>query len=565
MSKSFLKYSFILFLFAASLIIFKTEVYAITSGVDFNTSTDLTDNFNDDGSPEFTAQATGGINNTGSVNVPIPSNDLWVTKQAYSVTGEAGSVYTFSAYFKVAQNGGYGNLGFTNASSASPSGIGQPPTGLGANFHGGGGAFVNNGVQTTLSWPPDLVLGNWYWMTFEVTTKGSNTFDLKLQIWNTDSTGTIGTMKTEKTLNGVVNTDMGTASTIHGFFSAAGSRMDTIDNFEMDLVGATFIEEGAPVVISSAVSNIASSSADAGGNVTDENGAAVTAKGVCWSTSQNPTTADDCTANGTGTGSYSSTITGLAGGTLYYVRAYATNSSGTSYGEENSFTTAVATPDADGIDNTLEDNGPNSGDANNDSIPDSEQATVGSIPNAEDGSYISLEVTNTCNNITTMQSNVEADFDADSEYSYPQGLIQFVLSGCTSGGTTNITQYYYGVLETENLILRKFNANTNSYITIDSATIDTITIGSEEVVRVRYSITDGGELDLDGTANGEIVDPAGVALSTPGIPDTGLYAFDNNGGAINSLAVIGATVVTVSTAAFGWLIWYYKKQYAMVK
>jgi len=73
--------------------------------------------------------------------------------------------------------------------------------------------------------------------------------------------------------------------------------------------------------------------------VTDDGGGNVTAKGVCWSTSQSPTLDDDFTDEGPGTGSFTSNLTGLADGTTYYVRAYATNSAGTAYGNEVSFTT----------------------------------------------------------------------------------------------------------------------------------------------------------------------------------------------------------------------------------
>jgi hypothetical protein len=62
--------------------------------------------------------------------------------------------------------------------------------------------------------------------------------------------------------------------------------------------------------------------------------------GICWSTSPSPTTSNSKTINGTTSGTFSGSITGLANGTTYYVRAYATNSVGTSYGPEVSFTTA---------------------------------------------------------------------------------------------------------------------------------------------------------------------------------------------------------------------------------
>lgn len=94
-----------------------------------------------------------------------------------------------------------------------------------------------------------------------------------------------------------------------------------------------------PIVTTTAVTNITSSTAITGGNVTNDGGAMVTERGVCWSTSLHPTTADIHTIDGNGTGEYVSNLTGLAGNTLYFVRAYATNGVGTAYGNEVSFTT----------------------------------------------------------------------------------------------------------------------------------------------------------------------------------------------------------------------------------
>ena len=94
-----------------------------------------------------------------------------------------------------------------------------------------------------------------------------------------------------------------------------------------------------PTVTTSTPSNVTTNSATCGGNVTSDGGATVTARGVCWSTSQNPTISGSHTTDGTGTGSFTSNITGLAESTTYYVRAYATNSEGTSYGSQKSFTT----------------------------------------------------------------------------------------------------------------------------------------------------------------------------------------------------------------------------------
>jgi len=95
----------------------------------------------------------------------------------------------------------------------------------------------------------------------------------------------------------------------------------------------------APVVTTTDVVNVAQTTATCGGNITSDGGSAVTARGVCWGTSTNPTTANSKTLDGTGTGGYLSSMTGLTVNTTYYVRAYATNSIGTSYGNEKTFTT----------------------------------------------------------------------------------------------------------------------------------------------------------------------------------------------------------------------------------
>jgi hypothetical protein len=92
-------------------------------------------------------------------------------------------------------------------------------------------------------------------------------------------------------------------------------------------------------ITTTAISLITQTTATSGGNVTNNGGATVTARGVCWSTTANPTIADMKTSNISGSGAFASSITGLTAGTTYYVRAYATNSVGTSYGNEISFTT----------------------------------------------------------------------------------------------------------------------------------------------------------------------------------------------------------------------------------
>jgi len=92
-----------------------------------------------------------------------------------------------------------------------------------------------------------------------------------------------------------------------------------------------------PVLTTAAISNITQTTASCGGNITSDGGLTITAGGVCWSTSTTPTITDSKTNDGSVTGSFTSAITGLSANTTYYVRAYATNSKGTGYGNVISF------------------------------------------------------------------------------------------------------------------------------------------------------------------------------------------------------------------------------------
>ncbi len=96
-----------------------------------------------------------------------------------------------------------------------------------------------------------------------------------------------------------------------------------------------------PTISSTALSAISTKTAQSGGDISANGGAAILEKGVCWSLSTTPTTADAKTLNGTDIGSFTSDITNLTPNTTYYLRAYATNSVGTAYGEELEFTTAL--------------------------------------------------------------------------------------------------------------------------------------------------------------------------------------------------------------------------------
>ena len=100
----------------------------------------------------------------------------------------------------------------------------------------------------------------------------------------------------------------------------------------------------SPVITTSNVSEITTTTAVSGGVITDDGGASIISKGICWNTSDNPTTDNSSTTETGESTSFTSTLTDLSPKTLYYVRAYATNSAGTGYGKSVSFTTLGDTP-----------------------------------------------------------------------------------------------------------------------------------------------------------------------------------------------------------------------------
>ncbi len=97
-----------------------------------------------------------------------------------------------------------------------------------------------------------------------------------------------------------------------------------------------------PLLSTDEVSNVTTNSATGGGSVTDDGGGAVTARGICWRPASDDTAQEQCTQDGTGTGSFTNVMSQLQAGVTYQVRAYATNNIATSYGETRTFTTLPA-------------------------------------------------------------------------------------------------------------------------------------------------------------------------------------------------------------------------------
>jgi len=112
------------------------------------------------------------------------------------------------------------------------------------------------------------------------------------------------------------------------------------------LITATFCKKelSKPIVSTNSLSDITQTTATGGGEVTFDGGAKVTSRGVCWSTIQNPQNSDTHTEDGSGSGSFTSSLTNLTPGSTYYVRGYATNSVGTAYGNQIYFTSLSGIP-----------------------------------------------------------------------------------------------------------------------------------------------------------------------------------------------------------------------------
>jgi uncharacterized protein (TIGR02145 family) len=141
-------------------------------------------------------------------------------------------------------------------------------------------------------------------------------------------------------------------------------------NYGIEVIFTTLAEQATVTTLNPR--NVTSTSASCGGNVTDDGGASVIERGVCWGTSESPTIYNSHTTDGTGAGEYASLITRLTPGITYYLRAYARNYQGTSYGSQVSFLTP---------------SGPGTG-----GIEFNPSLTYGSVPDADGNIYKTIQI-----------------------------------------------------------------------------------------------------------------------------------------------------------------------------
>ena len=171
-----------------------------------------------------------------------------------------------------------------------------------------------------------------------ITTNGGGEISLRGVCWNTTGSPTTSDSKTE---NG-----SGMGSFTNLLTKLTKGTKYYLRTYAVNQGGTTYSEEGSFTtrdgiinLTTNQISNIRVSSATIAGNITDDGGAEITARGFCWSTNPTPTIADSKTEEGSGLGSFGSSLTGLTEDTTYNLRSYATNEAGTTYGEQVAFTT----------------------------------------------------------------------------------------------------------------------------------------------------------------------------------------------------------------------------------
>jgi uncharacterized protein (TIGR02145 family) len=263
----------------------------------------------------------------------------------------------------------------------------------------------------------------------------------------------------------------------------------------------TTIQIAVPVLTTAAIATITQTTAVSGGSITADNGGTVTARGVCWSTVTNPTTSDSKTSDGIDVGNFVSNLTGLIGNTTYFVRAYATNSAGTQYGNQVSFTTAPLTPTLTTVAISL--------------ITGTTCTTGGSI--TSDGGA-SVTVRGVCWSTSTNPTIT------DSKTSDGTGTGIFVsnLSGLVSNTTYYIRAYATNSMGTAYGDQQTFTSDPLTVTDVDGNTYNVIRIGTQLWMKENLKTTKYRNGDIIGTTASPLLD-----ISSESTPEY-QWAYDGN-------------------------------------
>jgi len=200
--------------------------------------------------------------------------------------------------------------------------------------------------------PPAVTTANVSAITYTTATSGGNvTGDGGADImsrgvcWNTSAKPTVSNSKTSDG-NGTGSFSSSLTQLTPGtpYYVRAYATNEAGTGYGNEVMFTTTAVSLATVITT--VVSVVGTTAVVSGNITADGGASITARGICWGLSANPTVNNNKTTEGTGPGTFTSTITGLSSGETYHVRAYATNSAGVTYGNEESFLTQGEKPTA---------------------------------------------------------------------------------------------------------------------------------------------------------------------------------------------------------------------------
>ena len=184
-----------------------------------------------------------------------------------------------------------------------------------------------------------------------ISSDGGSSVTARGVCWNTSSGATISlsTKTVDGTGTGSFTSNLSGLSASTTYYVRAYATNSIGTAYGSEIIFTTSPAATIPIISTTVISAITTTTATSGGNISSDGGSAVTARGVCWSTTSGATiTLSTKTSDGTGTGSFTSNITGLTAGTMYYVRSYATNAIGTAYGNEVTFTATAGSSNTTG-------------------------------------------------------------------------------------------------------------------------------------------------------------------------------------------------------------------------
>ncbi len=339
------------FYFLIALIFSVNNLAAQSLLYDFNTSGQLAANFTKGGTTctNTSQSTTTGISGSGALSLTggTSCNEIYTSKVSFTMAG-VGSKFEFTCFLKSEYNSGYGGVGFTSNQAATHWSYAAPSDGIGLSAHGGGYIFTSGTTTSTGTWQgiSDLLnsgsADKWYKLITSIELKAGNNFEIITKVFPSTAAGVTSATPTSTNSATFTNATLASANVLYAYFGFGGQRVTNFDDFSINLSGgASFVQPGNPVVVGTA--SYISPNISLTGNVSADNGSAITEKGFVWNTTGTPTIADNKILSGTGLGSISGTISNPVSSDTYFIRAFATNANGTSYGSLQTVKSTLST------------------------------------------------------------------------------------------------------------------------------------------------------------------------------------------------------------------------------